>query len=71
MGLNILNKTAFMINDFPKNILIRLEHIIIMDVKKSDLDDLALAKFPEAVFIKSLYSLTLSMDRAINFSQNK
>lgn len=71
IGLNILNKTALMINDFPKNILIRLEHIIIMDVNKSDLDDLALAKFPEAVFIKSLYSLTLSMDRAISFSQNK
>ena len=60
-----------MINDFPRNILIRLEHIIIMDANKSDSEDLGLVKFPEAVFIKSLYLLTLSMDRAIYYSQNK
>jgi hypothetical protein len=60
-----------MINDFPENILIRLEHIIIMDSDEKSLNNLDSARFPEATFIKCLYSLSLNMDRAFYHFEKK
>ena len=70
LGLEILRKSAALINDFPEELLLRLEHIVSLNEKSKTFDSLDRAKFPEVVFIKCIYALNFQMDTILN-SSNK
>ncbi len=62
IGLEILRKSATLVNDFPEELLLRLEHIVSLNEEIKISDSLDKAKFPEVVFIKCVYSMNFQMD---------
>ena len=62
LGLEILRKFAALVNNFPEELLLRLEHIVLLNENIKILDSLDKAKFPEVVFIKCVYSMNFQMD---------
>ena len=66
LGLDILRKAVNVIEGFPKQILFKLEHIILMGEEVRDLSSFNKVKFPEATLIKSLCVLDAHMYMAFS-----
>lgn len=66
LGLDILRKTVNLIDGFPKQVLFKLEHVILMSQEVKDLSAFNKLKFPEATLIKSLCVLDTHMYMALS-----
>ncbi len=70
LGIDILKKTSSSYKNFPEDILMKLEHIVLSHEDERCSGNLETPRFPEALFVHSVYALNNRMNIMLDAIEN-